>query len=90
MVGDRRRRTLAGVLEGTNKLASTQIELLSDVYDRPAAELKEDCRRFGAGAGIGPLDYAGFEDKIDYAKHLGLKYMGARCCRRIEGVDCGV
>jgi sugar phosphate isomerase/epimerase len=68
-------KDLAGVLKAIQQIGFTQIELYPVVYDHPAAELKKIVDDSGMGLVSAHFDYAGFEDKIDYAKQLGLKYM---------------
>jgi sugar phosphate isomerase/epimerase len=66
---------LAGVLKAIQQIGFTQIELYPVVYSHPAPELKQVVDDSGLGLVSAHFDYAGFEDKIDYAKQLGLKYM---------------
>jgi sugar phosphate isomerase/epimerase len=66
---------LAGVLKAIQQIGFTQIELSPAVYSHPAPELKKVVDDSGLGLVAAHFDYAGFEDKIDYAKQLGLKYM---------------
>jgi len=68
-------KDLAGVLKAIQQIGFTQIELYPIVYDHPAADLKKIVDDSGLGLVSAHFDYAGFEDKIDYAKQLGLKYM---------------
>jgi sugar phosphate isomerase/epimerase len=66
---------LAGVLKAIQQIGFTQIELYPIVYDHPAAELKKIVDDSGLGLVSAHFAYEGFEDRIDYAKQLGLKYM---------------
>ena len=68
-------KDLAGVLKAIQQIGFTQIELYPVVYDHPAPELKKIVEDAGLGLVSAHFDYEGFEDKIDYAKQLGLKYM---------------
>jgi sugar phosphate isomerase/epimerase len=66
---------LAGVLKAIRQIGYTQIELFPVVYDHPAAELKKMVEDSGLGLVAAHFGYAGYQEKIDYAKQLGLKYM---------------
>jgi sugar phosphate isomerase/epimerase len=66
---------LAGVLKAIQQIGYTQIELFPVVYDHPAAELKKIVDDSGLGLVAAHFGYAGYQEKIDYAKQLGLKYM---------------
>lgn len=66
---------LAGVLKAIQQIGYTQIELFPVVYDHPAAELKKIVDDSGLGLVAAHFGYAGYPEKIDYAKQLGLKYM---------------
>lgn len=68
-------KDLAGVLKAIQQIGFTQIELYPVVYDHPAPELKKMVDDSGLGVVAAHFDYAGFEDRIEYAKQLGLKYM---------------
>ena len=66
---------LAGVLKAIQQIGYTQIELFPVVYDHPAAELKKIVDDSGLGLVAAHFGYAGYQEKIEYAKQLGLKYM---------------
>jgi len=66
---------LAGILKAIQQIGYTQIELYPVVYNHPAGELKKIVDDSGLGLVSGHFDYAGFANKIDYARQLGLKYM---------------
>lgn len=68
-------KNLAGVLQAIRQIGFTQIELYPVVYDHPAPELKKIVEDSGLGLVSAHFDYVGFEDKVDYARQLGLKYM---------------
>jgi sugar phosphate isomerase/epimerase len=66
---------LAGVLKAIQQIGFTQIELYPVVYGHSALELKKIVEDSGLGLVAAHFDYVGFQEKIDYAKQLGLKYM---------------
>jgi sugar phosphate isomerase/epimerase len=66
---------LAGVLKGIRAIGFTQIELYPIVYNHPADELKKIVADAGLGLVSAHFDYAGFADKVEYGRKLGLKYM---------------
>ncbi len=66
---------LAGILKAIQQIGYTQIELYPVVYNHSAGELKKIVDDSGLGLVSGHFDYAGFANKIDYARQLGLKYM---------------
>ena len=66
---------LAGVLKSIRQVGFTEVELFPNVYSHPAAELKQIVADAGLTAPAGHFDYAGLEEKVEYAHALGLKYM---------------
>jgi sugar phosphate isomerase/epimerase len=66
---------LAGILKAIREIGYTQIELYPVVYNHPASELKKIVAESGLGLVAAHFDYAGFADKIEYGRQLGLKYM---------------
>lgn len=58
-----------------HEIGYASIEVFQQVYDHPAAELKQLIESHGLKAPSGHFDYATIGDKVDYAKTLGLKYM---------------
>jgi sugar phosphate isomerase/epimerase len=66
---------LAGVLKAIQQIGYTQIELCPVVYSHPGAELKKIVDDSGLGLVAAHFGYAGYQEKIEYAKQLGLKYM---------------
>lgn len=66
---------LAEILKAIQQIGYTQIELSPAVYNHPAGELKKIVADSGLGVVSAHFDYAGFANKIDYARELGLKYM---------------
>jgi sugar phosphate isomerase/epimerase len=68
-------KDLAGILKAIREVGYTQIELYPVVYTHPPAELKKIVEDSGLGLVSGHFDYVGFEDKVEYGRALGLKYM---------------
>jgi sugar phosphate isomerase/epimerase len=66
---------LPGVFRTIHDAGFPQVELYPIAYRYKAAELRKMMADAGIGAVSGHFDYAGLEEKLDYAKELGLTYM---------------
>jgi sugar phosphate isomerase/epimerase len=66
---------LAGVFRTIHDAGFPQVELYPIAYTHSAAEIRRMMQDAGIGAVAGHFDYAGLEDKIDFAHQLGLTYM---------------
>ncbi len=66
---------LAGVFREIRDAGFLQVELYPIAYSHPAAEIRRMMQDAGIGAVAGHFDYAGLEDKLDFAHQLGLKYV---------------
>ena len=66
---------LTQILAEIHKVGFAQVELFPPVYTHPPAELKQILTDAGLTSVSGHFDYVGFEDKIDYAKKVGLMFM---------------
>lgn len=66
---------LAGALKAIRQAGFTEVELFPIAYSHPAAELKQMVADAGLASPAAHFDYAGLEEKIDYAHALGLKFM---------------
>ena len=75
MVRRQAQTDLAAILKAIQQIGYTQIELYPVVYTHSPEELKKIVADSGLGLVSGHFDYVGFEQKIDYAERLGLKYM---------------
>lgn len=75
MVRRQAQTNLAAVLKAIHDVGFSQVELYPIAYTHPAAELKQIVADSGLGLVSAHFDYAGFEEKIDYGKQLGLQFM---------------
>ena len=75
MVRRQAQTDLAAVLKSIHEIGYTQVELFPLVYGHSAEELKKMVADAGLGSVAGHFDYAGFNNRIEYAQTLGLKYM---------------
>jgi sugar phosphate isomerase/epimerase len=66
---------LPEILKQIHAIGYQQVEVFPTVYKHPAKELRGMIDDAGLSAPSGHFDYDGFEDKIDYAKQLGLNFM---------------
>lgn len=67
---------LAGALHEIHEAGFPQVELYPIAYkDRSAAQVRTMVAAAGLAAVSGHFDYEGLEDKVSYAKDLGLKFM---------------
>jgi sugar phosphate isomerase/epimerase len=66
---------LPGVFKTIHDAGFPQVELYPIAYRYKPSELRKMMGDAGLGAVSGHFDYAGLEDKLDYAKELGLTYM---------------
>jgi sugar phosphate isomerase/epimerase len=66
---------LPGVFKIIHDAGFPQVELYPIAYRYPAGELRKMIAAAGLGAVSGHFDYVGLEEKLDYAKELGLQYM---------------
>ena len=75
MVRRQAAKDLAGVLKAIRQVGYTQIELYPIAYEHPAAELKQMVADAGLGLVSAHFNYPEFEDKVEYGRALGLKFM---------------
>lgn len=69
-------KDLAGALHEIHEAGFPQVELYPIAYkDRSAAQVRAMVAAAGLAAVSGHFDYEGLEDKVGYAKELGLKFM---------------
>jgi len=66
---------LAGVFRTIHDAGFPQVELYPIAYSHSAAEIRSMMQDAGIGAVAGHFDYAGLEDKLDFAHQLGLTYV---------------
>jgi sugar phosphate isomerase/epimerase len=66
---------LAGVLKSIRQIGFTEIELFPIVYSHSPQELKQIVADAGLTSPAAHFEYAGLEDKVDYAHTLGLQFM---------------
>src|SRR5487761_1163939 len=69
-------KNLPDVLAQIRKIGYQQVETYAGSYkNHPAGELRKMIADAGLSVPSGHFDYGGLEEKMDYAKQLGLKYM---------------
>jgi sugar phosphate isomerase/epimerase len=68
-------RDLPAVLRAIRRIGYEEVELYGSLYSRPAAELRRMLADHGLRAPSGHLDYEGLENKLGYARDLGLQYV---------------
>lgn len=65
---------LAGVFREIHEAGFQQVELYPIAYSHPAPEIRRMLKEADLEAVAGHFDYAGLEQKLDFAHELGLKY----------------
>ena len=75
MLREQAKTDLPGVFKEIRDAGFPQVELYPIAYTRPAAQLRQMVRTAGLGAVAGHFDYVGLEDRLGYARDLGLTYM---------------
>jgi sugar phosphate isomerase/epimerase len=66
---------LAGVFRTIHDAGFPQVELYPIAYSHSAAEIRRMMQDAGIEAVAGHFDYAGLEDKLEFAHQLGLTYV---------------
>ena len=66
---------LPGVFRTIHDAGFPQVELYPIAYSHSAAEIRRMMQDAGIAAVAGHFDYAGLEDKLDFARQLGLTYV---------------
>jgi sugar phosphate isomerase/epimerase len=66
---------LPGVFRAIHDAGFPQVELYPIAYSHSAAEIRRMMQDAGVAAVAGHFDYAGLEDKLDFAHQLGLTYV---------------
>jgi len=66
---------LPGVFRAIHAAGFPQVELYPIAYSHSAAEIRRMMQDAGIAAVSGHFDYAGLEDKLDFAHQLGLTYV---------------
>jgi sugar phosphate isomerase/epimerase len=66
---------LASVFRVIHDAGFAQVELYPIAYSHSAGEIRRMMQDAGIGAVAGHFDYAGLEDKLDFAHQLGLTYV---------------
>ncbi len=66
---------LPGTLRQIHAIGYQEVELIPNVYDLPAAQLRGMVRKAGLRAPSGHFDYTDFPTKVPYAQRLGLQWM---------------
>jgi len=76
-VREQAERDLAQLLRGLRQMGFTEVELHAIVYHHPAATLRQMVEDAGLSAPAGHFSLPDLENKLDYARDLGLKYVVA-------------
>src|ERR1035441_4169053 len=66
---------LPGVFRAIHDAGFPQVELYPIAYSHSAAEIRQMMQAAGIEAVAGHFDYAGLEDKLEFAHQLGLTYV---------------
>jgi sugar phosphate isomerase/epimerase len=66
---------LPGVFRAIHDAGFPQVELYPIAYSHSALEIRRMMQDAGIAAVAGHFDYAGLDDKLDFAHQLGLKYV---------------
>ncbi len=74
-VRDEVAKDLPGILKAIRGMGYSEVESYWDVYNHPAAELREMISDSGLAIHSGHFDYDKLDSKLDYAAELGLHYV---------------
>lgn len=74
-VRDEAEKDLPKVLQAIHGIGYAEVETYWNVYTHPAPELKKMIADHGLQVHSGHFNYEGLEQKLDYAKELGVTYM---------------
>jgi sugar phosphate isomerase/epimerase len=74
-VRDEAEKDLPKVLQAIHQIGFSEVETYWNVYTHPAAELKKMISDHGLTVHSGHFNYEGLEQKLDYAKTLGVTYV---------------
>jgi sugar phosphate isomerase/epimerase len=74
-VRDEAEKDLPKVLQALHGIGYSEVETYWNIYTHPAPQLKKMINDHGMEVHSGHFDYEGLEQKLDYAKALGVTYM---------------
>src|SRR3954454_10543491 len=74
-VRDEAEKDLPKVLQAIHAIGYSEVETYWDVYTHPPPQLKKMIADHGLQVHSGHFNYEGLEQKLDYAKELGVTYV---------------